>query len=278
VYDRLGFGSSTRLETYDEPWTNRTPAAIAGQLRYALLEGADPYYKRGVFWSETAYAFDNTTFVREVQVRPPFILIGHGTGGLYVRQFAHDYPEIVAGLVLVDALPAINNADAVVTSSIQKKTGLSSMMLCQAYLQPMGLIQNAFSSTISGLFQKSTKFNMEGGLPVNGSVLYQDWKAMNLFMLHRSWCPAVAAEYRGLFASAKRGIETVAAADKKGFDMPAVVFARETDMLAKKLSTAPLYLYDNKTDILKTTKKRDGGRRGGEVLNSLALLVQKHKY
>ncbi len=38
---------------------------------------------------------------------PPYILVGHSIGGLYVLEFARDYPELVAGLVLVDArLPA----------------------------------------------------------------------------------------------------------------------------------------------------------------------------
>lgn len=33
----------------------------------------------------------------------PYILVGHSIGGLYVLEFARDYPELVAGLVLVDA-------------------------------------------------------------------------------------------------------------------------------------------------------------------------------
>ena len=33
----------------------------------------------------------------------PYILVGHSIGGLYVLEFARDYPDLVAGLVLVDA-------------------------------------------------------------------------------------------------------------------------------------------------------------------------------
>ena len=91
---RLGFGWSTSLETIDRPWTNRTPAAIAAQLRYALIDGIDPYYKRGVFWSKTIIDSNNKSSVVEERVRPPFILVGHSAGALYVRQFAHDYPEL----------------------------------------------------------------------------------------------------------------------------------------------------------------------------------------
>jgi pimeloyl-ACP methyl ester carboxylesterase len=33
---------------------------------------------------------------------PPYILVGHSAGGLFVRVFAHLYPKEIAGLVLVD--------------------------------------------------------------------------------------------------------------------------------------------------------------------------------
>ena len=36
------------------------------------------------------------------ELAPPFILVGHSAGGLYIRVFAHMYPKEVAGLVFVD--------------------------------------------------------------------------------------------------------------------------------------------------------------------------------
>jgi pimeloyl-ACP methyl ester carboxylesterase len=35
-------------------------------------------------------------------IAPPYILVGHSAGGLFVRVFAHSYPKEIAGLVLVD--------------------------------------------------------------------------------------------------------------------------------------------------------------------------------
>jgi pimeloyl-ACP methyl ester carboxylesterase len=35
-------------------------------------------------------------------ISPPYILVGHSAGGLYVRVFARMYPKAIAGLVLVD--------------------------------------------------------------------------------------------------------------------------------------------------------------------------------
>jgi pimeloyl-ACP methyl ester carboxylesterase len=37
-----------------------------------------------------------------LNLEPPYILVGHSLGGLYVRGFAVYYPEILAGLVIID--------------------------------------------------------------------------------------------------------------------------------------------------------------------------------
>ncbi len=70
AYDRAGLGKS-------EPAVveSRTTAQIARELHTAL---------------------------RKAKLRPPYVLVGHSMGGLHVRLFAHQFPEEVAGLVLVD--------------------------------------------------------------------------------------------------------------------------------------------------------------------------------
>jgi len=71
AYDRAGFGLS---EVGPSPRDGRQ---IASELRGAL---------------------------RAAKVSPPYILVGHSLGGLYVRAFAGMYPDEVAGLVLVDPM------------------------------------------------------------------------------------------------------------------------------------------------------------------------------
>ncbi|MCB1682948.1 MAG: alpha/beta hydrolase [Pseudomonadales bacterium] len=53
---------------------------------------------------------DGATIVRELgstlgalQLKPPFVLVGHSIGGTYLELFARTYPQDVAGVVLVDA-------------------------------------------------------------------------------------------------------------------------------------------------------------------------------
>lgn len=39
----------------------------------------------------------------ETKTPGPYVLVGHSIGGLYMLEFARDYPELIAGIVLVDA-------------------------------------------------------------------------------------------------------------------------------------------------------------------------------
>ena len=41
--------------------------------------------------------------LREKGIPPPYVLVGHSLGGLYMQLYARRYPEDVAGLVLVDS-------------------------------------------------------------------------------------------------------------------------------------------------------------------------------
>jgi pimeloyl-ACP methyl ester carboxylesterase len=71
AYDRAGLGWSRRRSP-----RQRDAQTIAMELREAL---------------------------REASIEPPYVLAGHSFGGLPVRAFADLYPELTAGLVLVDA-------------------------------------------------------------------------------------------------------------------------------------------------------------------------------
>jgi pimeloyl-ACP methyl ester carboxylesterase len=45
------------------------------------------------------------TALANAKVAPPYILVGHSAGGMYVRVFAHLFPADIAGIVLVDPAP-----------------------------------------------------------------------------------------------------------------------------------------------------------------------------
>lgn len=70
AYDRAGYAGSDPAET------RRDAANIVAELRAALARR---------------------------NIRPPYVLVGHSLGGLYMQYFARNYPREVAGLVLVDS-------------------------------------------------------------------------------------------------------------------------------------------------------------------------------
>ncbi|MEW5838186.1 MAG: alpha/beta hydrolase [Pseudomonadota bacterium] len=60
--------------------------------------------------AETSTPRDGDTVIQELRkllrekgIAPPYVLVGHSLGGLYMQLYARRYPNEVAGLVLVDA-------------------------------------------------------------------------------------------------------------------------------------------------------------------------------
>ena len=76
------------------------------------------YDRAGMGWSEASpkprtareYAQELHTLLAKANEPGPYVLVGHSMGGFTVIVYAHDYPDEVSGLVLVDMqdLPASN--------------------------------------------------------------------------------------------------------------------------------------------------------------------------
>jgi pimeloyl-ACP methyl ester carboxylesterase len=77
-YDRAGFGLS---EAQSGP---RDAVHIAGELH---------------------------TLLKEAGVSGPVVLMGHSVAGMYIREYATQYPEQVAGLVFIDSSTPLQNRD-----------------------------------------------------------------------------------------------------------------------------------------------------------------------
>ena len=69
------------------------------------------YDRAGLGWSEPSpkprtasnIVEELHTLLARAGIEPPYVLVGHSIGGMYVRLYAHEHPEQVAGMVLVDA-------------------------------------------------------------------------------------------------------------------------------------------------------------------------------
>jgi pimeloyl-ACP methyl ester carboxylesterase len=88
-----------------EVWSKVQPLIAAGCTRTLA------YNRAGYLGSDPSNAArDSTTIVAELRaelqrqnIKPPYILVGHSLGGLYMQYFARNYPQEVSGLVLVDS-------------------------------------------------------------------------------------------------------------------------------------------------------------------------------
>lgn len=89
AYNRAGIGRTSKSDV------KQTSPVVVSQLRQLL---------------------------RQVDLRPPYLLVGHSLGGLHANYFARAYPDEVCGMVLLDATaPADVDLMASHRSGLQKR-------------------------------------------------------------------------------------------------------------------------------------------------------------
>jgi pimeloyl-ACP methyl ester carboxylesterase len=113
------------------------------------------YDRAGMGWSEASpqprtareYAKELHTLLTKANEPGPYVLVGHSMGGFTMIVYAHDYPDEVSGLVLVDAqdLPTSN----VATYQPAPKPGgtslpslLARIGLVRLLADPLGSVEN----------------------------------------------------------------------------------------------------------------------------------------
>jgi pimeloyl-ACP methyl ester carboxylesterase len=103
------------------------------------------YDRAGLGWSETSpYSRTSDVMVEELHtllrntgIEGPYILVGHSFGGIVMRRFVQQYPDEVAGMVLVDSaheeqlarLPFIKDAADAFVSQFRTLSTISSFGL-----------------------------------------------------------------------------------------------------------------------------------------------------
>ena len=127
-----GLGDSSLIWTYVQPEIAKTNLVCS-------------YDRAGYGWSE-AGSYPRTalnevqelhTLLANANVTGPFVMVGHSLGGVNVRVYAHQYPDEVAGMVLVDSA----HEDQTLFPEIQKinEQGLKQLALLK-FLSYSGLM------------------------------------------------------------------------------------------------------------------------------------------
>lgn len=141
------------------------------------------YDRAGYAWSEEATTpRTGENIVRELHValkntdiQPPYILVGHSLGGMYSRLYTQTYRDEVAGLVLVDARP---ENDARRTNEIYAKE--------RPKVNPTPLI--------SILLERSGAFRLFPNFMLTGRVEDQDRKSFVNIVASPKYFRSVAEE------------------------------------------------------------------------------------
>jgi pimeloyl-ACP methyl ester carboxylesterase len=157
-YDRAGFG-----------WSEASPHPRTGKNMVAELH----------------------TLLVKANIQGPFVLVGHSLGGLLARVYAHNYPDEVVGLVLVDSaheeidirLPEsaakanLDLAGQLRMFALLSSTGI--MALVPQYIPNPGLPEDAFAqyqaimATTRGLETSTAEINA-------GEKSYAEMRALHM--------------------------------------------------------------------------------------------------
>ena len=181
TYDRAGFGWS------DAAPTPRTSQQIVAEL-HTLLHNAG--------------------------IPAPYVLVGHSAGGLHVQLFASQYPDEVAGLVLVDPTPAAYMAQ--LTPEERQAAG-----------PPMALLRMMQVGHPFGLTRLLVSGGWTGGMPLERAAP-EIQGAVKAVIFKPGFASAVYAEA----AASETNVEQVVAAQPFRADIPLIVLVRGLAVLS----------------------------------------------
>lgn len=155
AYDRAGYG-------WSQPSKNpRTPVNIAEDLHALLASSGE---------------------------RPPYLLVGHSMGGIFVREYYRRYPGEVSGMVLLDSahekqfefLPVARTETSSLLTMLALLAILARFGIIRAFLQPL-LLKN-FSSVKGQMDEKAFT-----ALASSPSFFITGWRETHAFLDQKSF-------------------------------------------------------------------------------------------
>ncbi len=213
-------GSVSPTVVIDTGWGDSSAGWGWVQPEVAKTTRICTYDRAGMGWSEVSsqprtareFAKELHTLLANANEAGPFVLVGHSLAGYTMRVYAHDYPEEVAGLVLID--PQNLSTSGVATPQPAPKPGKTSL---PALIARAGLVR-----LLSGIDQN---------LPP------QDQQAYKALSVTPRWIQTALDESRGMTegGAQARAVTTLG-------DLPLILLSRGKDMDADSTASQARYL------------------------------------
>ena len=213
-------GSGSPTVVIDTGWGDSSAGWGWVQTEVAKSTRICTYDRAGMGWSEVSpqprtareFAKELHTLLANANEPGPFVLVGHSLGGYTMRVYAHDYPEEVAGLVLID--PQNLSTSGVATPQPAPNPGKTSL---PALIARAGLVR-----LLSG---------------VNQNLPPQDQQAYKALSVTPRWIQTALDEGRGMTegGAQARAVTTLG-------DLPLIVLSRGKDMDADSAASQARYL------------------------------------
>jgi pimeloyl-ACP methyl ester carboxylesterase len=139
-------GEGTPTVVVESGWGDFSETWARVQPEVARTTRICTYDRAGMGWSEASpeprtareFAKELHTLLEKANESGPYILVGHSMGGYTVRVYAHDYPDEVVGLVLVD--PQNLSTEDAATFNPAPKPGKNSLPALMARIGVMRLL------------------------------------------------------------------------------------------------------------------------------------------
>jgi pimeloyl-ACP methyl ester carboxylesterase len=152
----IGTGSPTVVL---EPGLGESGAMMAGWIQPAVAKSTRVcvYDRSGRDWSEPAphaqdaiaNAADLHALLDTAHIDGPYVLVGHSSGAAYIKIYAAEYPDQVAGMVLLDAQPS--QAMTRLPDYPTDYAGLRKGMALAPSLARTGVMRLFYKSAVAGL-------------------------------------------------------------------------------------------------------------------------------
>lgn len=135
------------------------------------------YDRAGLGWSEPSprprtagnIVAELHTLLRQAGVEPPYVLVGHSMGGGLVRLYAHEHPDQIVGLVLVD--PLHEEQEQLWPEAVRRSNEKSR----QAMVPVFRVMQKVAASGLPALFPKLLPRQMFATVPQAAHAAYSSF-------------------------------------------------------------------------------------------------------